>query len=152
MCFCDVYVVNIGGWGVDHPFLSDCLCGKSFRAPMIVKMQKRVGTYSKQVDDLIDLRKNVCSCACSTMRFERLIDGIEAYEKVKILRKKYAGNPDMLLPMKSFLESVAEMPLTDAELPWHDMMNGAVGLLHLNDISRKKWPREKQQWIENMNF
>ena len=137
MCFCNVYVVNIGEWGVDHPFLSDCLCGKSFRIPMIVKMLKRVGTYSKQVDDLIDLRKNVRTCARSTMRFERLIDGIEAYEKVKILRKKYAGNPDMLLPMKSFLESVAEMRLTDAELSWHDMMNGAVGLLHLNDISRK---------------
>ncbi len=94
----------------------------------------------------------MCTYARSTMRFERLIDGIEAYEKVKILRKKYAGNPKKLLPMKSFLESMAEMPLTDAELPWHDMMNGAVGLLHLNDISRKKWPREKQQWIENMNF
>ena len=152
MCFCNVYVVNIGEWGVDHPFLTDSLCGKSFRTPMIVKMQKRVGTYSKQVDDLIYLRKNVRTCARSTMRFERLIDGIEAYEKVKILRKKYAGNPDMLLSMKSFLESVAEMPLTDAELPWHDMMNGAVGLLHLNDILRKNWPREKQQWIENMNF
>ena len=137
VCFCNVYVVNIGEWGVDHPFLSDCLCGKSFRIQVIVKMQKRVGTYSKQVDDLIHLRKNVCTCARSTMRFERLIDGIEAYEKVKILRKKYAGNPEMLLPMKSFLESMAEMPLTDAELPWHDMMNGTVGLLHLNDISRK---------------
>ena len=33
---------------------------------------------------------------------------------------------------------MAEMPLTDAELPWHDMMNGAVGLLNFNDISRKK--------------
>ena len=127
MCFCNVYVVNIGEWGVDHPFLSDCLCGKSFRTPMIVKMLKRVGTYSKQVDDLIDLRKNVCSCACSTMRFERLIDGIEAYEKVKILRKKYAGNPEMLLPMKSFLETMAEMRLTDAELPWHDMMRWSCG-------------------------
>ena len=39
--------------------------------------------------------------------------------------------------MKSFLETMAEMRLTDAELPWHDMMNGAVGMLHLNDISRK---------------
>lgn len=52
VCFCNVYVVNIGEWGVDHSFLSDCLCGKSFRTPMIVEMQKRVGTYSKQVDDL----------------------------------------------------------------------------------------------------
>lgn len=86
------------------------------------------------------------------MRFERLIDGIEAYEKVKILRKKYAGNPEMLLPMKSFLESMAEMPLTDAELSWHDMMNGAVGLLNLMIFQEKNWPKEKQQWIENMNF
>ena len=52
VCFCNVYVVNIGEWGVDHSFLSDCLCGKSFRIQVIVKMQKRVGTYSKQVDDL----------------------------------------------------------------------------------------------------
>lgn len=52
VCFCNVYVVNIGEWGVDHPFLSDCLCGKSFRTPMIVKMLKRVGTYSKQEDNL----------------------------------------------------------------------------------------------------
>lgn len=78
--------------------------------------------------------------ARSTMRFERLIDGIEAYEKVKILRKKYADNPEVLAPLESFLESVAEMRLTDTELPWHDMMNGAVGLL--NDISRELAKRE----------
>lgn len=83
------------------------------------------------------------TCARSTMRFERLIDGIEAYEKVKILRKKYAENPEVLAPLESFLESMAEMRLTDTELPWHDMMNGAVGMLHLNDISRKKMAKRE---------
>lgn len=71
----------------------------------------------------------------STMRFERLVDGIEAYEKIKILRKKYAHNPEALKPLEDALQEMAGLKLTDTSLPWHGMMHDANTLL--NDISKK---------------
>lgn len=73
--------------------------------------------------------------ARSTMRFERLIDGIEAFEKVKILRRKYADRPEVLAPLENYLESMAGMRLTDTALPWRSMMYGASDLL--NEISKQ---------------
>ena len=73
--------------------------------------------------------------ARSTMRFERLVDGIEAFEKVKVLRKKYVDRQDVLAPLEGYLESMAGMRLTDTDLPWHGIMQGAVELL--DEISRK---------------
>ncbi len=71
----------------------------------------------------------------STMRFERLVDGIEAFEKVKILRKKYANQPEALKPLEDLLNEMAGLKLTDTSLPWHGMMQEATTLL--NDISKK---------------
>lgn len=68
----------------------------------------------------------------STMRFERLIDGIEAFEKIKILRKKYAGNK-ALEPLEDILDKMAQMRLTDINLPWNQLMHQATDLL--NNIS-----------------
>ena len=72
--------------------------------------------------------------ARSTMRFERFRDGIEAYEKMHILRKKYAGNP-ALQPLEEHLAKMASLKLTDKSLPWDEMVDQAQELL--NSISRQ---------------
>ena len=69
-----------------------------------------------------------------TLRFERLVDGIEAFEKVHILRKMYPEHP-ALQPLESLLDRMAEMKLTDTSLPWHEMMAEAAALL--NSISKE---------------
>ena len=76
----------------------------------------------------------VYPCARSTMRFERFRDGIEAYEKMHILRKKYAGNP-ALQPLEEHLAKMASLKLTDKSLPWDEMVDQAQELL--NSISRQ---------------
>ena len=73
--------------------------------------------------------------ARTSMRFERLRDGIEAYEKIKILRKKYCDRSDVLAPLEKKLEKMATMRLTDTNLPWHAMMEEVAGML--NSISKK---------------
>lgn len=66
--------------------------------------------------------------ARSTMRFERFRDGIEAFEKVHILRKKYPNNP-ALKPLEDHLDKMAGLRLTDTRLPWDEMMHEAIELL-----------------------
>lgn len=66
--------------------------------------------------------------ARSTMRFERFRDGIEAFEKVHILRKKYPDNP-ALKPLEDHLDKMAGLKLTDTGLPWDEMMKEANVLL-----------------------
>jgi hypothetical protein len=39
----------------------------------------------------------------SSIRFERLIEGIHQYEKIQILREEYADNPDMLYKLNTLL-------------------------------------------------
>ena len=73
--------------------------------------------------------------ARTSMRFERLRDGIEAYEKIKILRKKYSDRSDVLAPLEEKLEKMAALRLTDTNLPWHAMMEEVAGML--NSISKK---------------
>ena len=72
--------------------------------------------------------------ARSTMRFERFRDGVEVYEKMHLLRKKYPGNP-ALEPLEEHLKKMAGMKLTDTSLPWHEMTQEAQNLL--NSISKK---------------
>lgn len=72
--------------------------------------------------------------ARSTMRFERFRDGIEAYEKMHILREKYAGNP-ALKPLEDHLAKMAGLKLTDTSLPWHELFEEAQKLL--NSISKE---------------
>ena len=72
--------------------------------------------------------------ARSTMRFERFRDGVEIYEKVHVLRKKYAGNP-ALQPLEDHLVKMAGLKLTDTSLPWYDMVQEAQNLL--NSISKE---------------
>ncbi len=72
--------------------------------------------------------------ARSTMRFERFRDGIEAFEKMHILREKYPDNP-ALKPLEDHLSKMAGLRLTDTRLPWHEMFEEAQKLL--NSISKE---------------
>lgn len=69
-----------------------------------------------------------------TLRFERLVDGIEAFEKMYILREKYPEHP-ALKPLEEILDKMAQMKLTDTNLPWHDTMSEAAALL--NSVSKE---------------
>ena len=69
-----------------------------------------------------------------SMRFERMIDGVECFEKVRILREKYAASPEVLKPLEDHLDKMAALKLTDTSLPWHQMMEEAVELLE--ELSR----------------
>lgn len=77
----------------------------------------------------------IASYGRSTLRFERLIDGIEAFEKVKILRKIHAANPEVMKPLEELLNEMAGLKLTDTSLPWNAMMHEANDLL--NSISKQ---------------
>lgn len=72
--------------------------------------------------------------ARSTMRFERFRDGIEAFEKMHILREKYPDNP-ALKPLEDHLSKMAGLRLTDTRLPWYEMFEEAQKLL--NSISKE---------------
>lgn len=69
-----------------------------------------------------------------TLRFERLVDGIEAFEKMHILRRKYPDHP-ALKPLEDHLAKMAGLTLTDTRLPWYDMMTEASEML--NSISKE---------------
>ena len=70
-----------------------------------------------------------------SMRFERMRDGVECFEKVRILREKFAAQPELLKPLEDHLDKMAALKLTDTSLPWHAMMEEAVALL--DELSRK---------------
>lgn len=70
-----------------------------------------------------------------SMRFERLVDGVEAFEKVRIMRMKHADNPEVLAPLEAHLDKMASLKLSDPTLPWLEMMQEAVRLL--DELSRK---------------
>ena len=64
------------------------------------------------------------------MRFERMIDGIEDYEKIRVLRAKYADKKEVLAPLEEKLKEMAGMKLTDTNLPWHKTLQEAKALLY----------------------
>lgn len=65
-----------------------------------------------------------------------MIDGIEAYEKVKILRQKFANRPEVLKPLEDKLAEIASLKLTDTSLPWHTLMTELV--TELNRVSKER--------------
>ncbi len=62
----------------------------------------------------------------SSIRFERLIDGIEVYEKVHILRRK---GVDMTELNKVF-EEINRMNINESKLPWNEMVDKANKVLN----------------------
>ena len=56
--------------------------------------------------------------ARSSVRFERLIDGVELFEKVHTLRTKYADKTDVLVPIEAELAKMRALNLNDASYDW----------------------------------
>ena len=54
---------------------------------------------------------------------------------MRILREKFAAQPELLKPLEDHLDKMAALKLTDTSLPWHEMMEEAVALL--DELSRK---------------
>ena len=73
------------------------------------------------------------SHARHTLRFDRTKAGIQAYEKVRILREKYSDQPELLKPLEDKLSEMNELKLTDKNLPWATILKEANALL--NEIS-----------------
>ena len=74
------------------------------------------------------------SHARSTMRFERTYNGIEAYEKVHILRKLAADKPELIKPLEDKLIEFDSYQLKDNKLPWSSIMAEMNAVL--NEVSR----------------
>ena len=75
------------------------------------------------------------SHARHTMRFDRTKAGIQAYEKVRILREKHADNPEVLKPLEDKLAQMNSLELTDHNLPWAKILEEANVIL--NEVSRQ---------------
>ena len=75
--------------------------------------------------------------ARSSIRFERLIDGIEAYEKAKILMYDFtvSNRAERLAPLNEVLERMRTTKPQDKEQPWNQILRDAIKAL--DDISRR---------------
>lgn len=70
-----------------------------------------------------------------TLRFDRTKAGIQAYEKVRILREKYSDRPEILKPLEDKLAEMNNLELTDKKLPWAQILKEANAIL--NEVSRQ---------------
>ena len=70
----------------------------------------------------------------TSMRFERMRDGVEAYEKVRILREKYSDRPEDLKPLEDAIDKLGSYKLTDNTHPWSDILFEANAAL--NQVSK----------------
>lgn len=75
------------------------------------------------------------SHARHTMRFDRTKAGIQAYEKVRVLREKYADRPEILKPLEDKLVEMNNLELTDNTIPWALILKEANAIL--NEVSRQ---------------
>ena len=75
------------------------------------------------------------SHARHTMRFDRTKAGIQAYEKVRILREKYADNPEVLKPLEDKLNEMNNLELTDNTIAWATILKEANTIL--NEVSKQ---------------
>lgn len=62
----------------------------------------------------------------SSIRFERLIDGIEVFEKIRMLREKGVD----LSELDKVLEEMNQMNINDSKLPWDEFVNKANNVLN----------------------
>ena len=56
------------------------------------------------------------------MRFERLIDGIELYEKVRTLRRIYGADNAALQPLEALLSKVRAANINDSSYDWQGLL------------------------------
>ena len=73
--------------------------------------------------------------ARSSVRFERLIDGIELYEKVRTLRAKYADKAEVLAPIEAKLNEVKTLNINDAKYDWRGFLAETNKVL--NEVSKQ---------------
>ena len=73
--------------------------------------------------------------ARSSVRFERLIDGVELYEKVHTLRAKYADKPEVLMPIEAELAKMRALNLNDASYDWRPFLAEIHRLV--NEVAQK---------------
>ena len=71
----------------------------------------------------------------STLRFEQTRNGIEAYEKVQILRQIGADRPEILKPLEDKIKEFDSYKLTDNKLPWSSILKELNSTL--NKVSRE---------------
>ena len=60
--------------------------------------------------------------ARSSVRFERLVDGVELYEKVQTLRKKCGDKAEILAPVEAKLAEMRARNLNDESLNWREFL------------------------------
>src|SRR5690554_5103166 len=70
--------------------------------------------------------------ARSSIRFERLIEGIQDFEKIRILRKQYkeANTPESLAKLNKLEETIATFNTLEPSDDWNDRLNEAKELLN----------------------
>jgi hypothetical protein len=73
--------------------------------------------------------------ARSSLRFERLIDGVEFSEKVRTLRAKYADKAEALKPLEDKLAEMRALKLNDMSYNWTGFLAEANKVL--NEVSKK---------------
>ena len=73
--------------------------------------------------------------ARSSVRFERLIDGVEFYEKVRTLRAKYADKAEMLQPFEDKLAEMKSLDFNDMSYDWTSYLKSVNAIL--NDVSKQ---------------
>ena len=73
--------------------------------------------------------------ARSSVRFERLVDGVELYEKVHTLRAKYADKPEVLVSLEAELAKMRALNLNDASYDWRPFLAEINALV--NEIATK---------------
>ena len=73
--------------------------------------------------------------ARSSVRFERLIDGVELFEKVHTLRAKYADKTDVLVPIEAELAKMRALNLNDASYDWISFLAQINNLV--NEVAKR---------------
>lgn len=70
--------------------------------------------------------------ARSSIRFERLVEGIQDVEKIRVLRKKYTeeNTPESLSKLKQLEEAIAYFNTLEPSADWQDRLNDARKLLN----------------------
>ncbi len=70
--------------------------------------------------------------ARSSIRFERLVEGIQDAEKIRVLRKKYTeeNSPESLAKLNQLEEAIEYFETLEPSSDWQDRLNGAKKLLN----------------------
>ncbi|MFA7584269.1 MAG: DUF4091 domain-containing protein, partial [Proteiniphilum sp.] len=70
--------------------------------------------------------------ARSSIRFERLVEGIQDAEKIRILRKQYTdiNSPESLAKLQKLEEAIAFFDTLEPASDWQERLNAAKKLLN----------------------